>query len=66
MKLHALRRLAWLPDEENHLTLCHRHVPHRSQLAAFDSGVTCKQCLAIIRFNEANAEISKIRLTRGK
>lgn len=51
-KMHALRTLSYVPDSENNWTLCQRHVADRNQIAAFDSGVTCKKCLAVIEFRK--------------
>lgn len=51
LKMHALRHLSWCPDSENKWTLCNRHVKDRQQIAAFEDGVTCKQCLASLKFS---------------
>lgn len=50
LKMHKLRPLSYVADTDNNLTLCWRHVD-RNQIAAFDEGVTCKKCLAIVAFN---------------
>lgn len=58
LKMHALRKLAWLPDEQNNWTRCLRHVD-RKQIAAFDEGVTCLNCLTAIDFDKECAEWEK-------
>lgn len=48
LKLHALRPLPY--ETSVNWTLCQKYV-EREQIAAFEEGVTCKNCLNILQFN---------------
>ncbi len=48
-RLHALREVPY--ETSINWTLCQRHV-ERSQIAAFEPAVNCKQCLAVMRFRK--------------
>jgi len=61
LKLHAERKLPY--QSVASYTLCNRHV-ERNQLAAFDEGVTCKNCRNILNFraeHEAERNARQLR-----